>query len=139
MTNEELKVILQERTSDNEDITETMIDDIITETDIDTEIDTISALYEYELWDKTSQINGVEANIVLKTKPFTNDGWDGICYLIKSDDKVIYFQPTDYELDGWGEIETEERALELANAQILSIATSKTVDVVLENLLAEVV
>ena len=139
MTNEELKVILQERTKDNESITETMIDTLIANTDINEGIETISALYNYEVWDKTSKINGVEASTILKTKPFTNSGWDGICYLVKKDDAIVYFQPTDYEVDGWSKITTEERALELADAQILNVATNQAIEVVLEYLLAEVV
>ena len=139
MTNEELKVILQERTKDNESITETMIDTLIANTDINEGIETISALYTYEVWDKASKINGVEASTILKTKPFVNSGWDGICYLVKNDDAVVYFQPTDYEVDGWEDITTEERALELANTQILNVATNQAIEIALERLLAEVV
>lgn len=47
--------------------------------------------WSYEVWDKVSPINGVEANRVLERHSYITDDME--VYLIREGDRVIYFQP----------------------------------------------
>ncbi len=135
MTNLELKEILINMTKEDTNITEEMIDNVIALNDINFIIEEAKALFTFELWDKVSSINGASANLVLKQLPFTLPNWNGVAYFVKGNGKIIYFQTNDNP--GWLPITTEVRAKEMADAQILSLATDGAIQVMLSKLRGE--
>lgn len=64
------------------------INEIISKIDIDNIKEDLKKSYKLEIWDKKSPINGVEAEIVLKSKPYEI----GSVYLIYVNDKLVYLQ-----------------------------------------------
>lgn len=62
--------------------------EIISKIDIDNIKEDLKKSYKLEIWDKKSPINGVEAEIVLKSKPYEI----GSVYLIYVNDKLVYLQ-----------------------------------------------
>ena len=132
MTNLELKEILINTTKEDVSITEEMIDNVIALNDINLIIEEAKALFSFEIWDKVSPINGASASLVLKQFPFTLPNWNGLSYFIKSNGKIIYFQTNDSP--GWLPITTETRAKEMADVQILSLATNEAIQVMLSKL-----
>lgn len=64
------------------------INEIISKIDIDNIKEDLKKSYKLEIWDKKSPINGVEAEIVLKSKPYEI----GSAYLIYVNDKLVYLQ-----------------------------------------------
>ena len=64
------------------------INEIISKIDIDNIKEDLKKSYKLEIWDKKSPINGVEAEIVLKSKPYEI----GSVYLIYVNNKLVYLQ-----------------------------------------------
>lgn len=64
------------------------INEIISKIDIDDIKEDLKKSYKLEIWDKKSPINGVEAETVLKSKPYEI----GSVYLIYVNDKLVYLQ-----------------------------------------------
>lgn len=64
------------------------INEIISKIDTDSMKEDLKKSYKLEIWDKKSPINGVEAEIVLKSKPYEI----GSVYLIYVNDKLVYLQ-----------------------------------------------
>ena len=64
------------------------INEIISKIDIDNIKEDLKKSYKLEIWDKKSPINGVEAEIVLKSKPYEI----GSVYLIYVNDKLVHLQ-----------------------------------------------
>lgn len=64
------------------------INEIISKIDIDNIKEDLKKSYKLEIWDKKSPINGVEAETVLKSKPYEI----GSVYLIYVNDKLVYLQ-----------------------------------------------
>ena len=58
-------------------------------------------------------------------------------YTIKKDDRVIFFEKTDFELSGWAPIKTIERLQELAESQVILLATNKTIEDMLLELVGD--
>lgn len=64
------------------------INEIISKIDIDNIKEDLKKSYKLEIWDKKSPINGVEAEIVLKSKPYEI----GSVYLIYVNGELVYLQ-----------------------------------------------
>ena len=137
MTVLEIKKILVDATKGEQNITEEMIDNVIASNDINSLIEQTKALFTFEVWDKRSKINNAEASVVLKQMPFTLPNWNGMSYFIKSQDKIRYFETSDWEKGGWTPILTEDRVIELVEKQISNLAIDGTIYVLLKNLRGE--
>lgn len=135
MTNLEIKEILTNMTKDDTSITEEMIDNVIALNDINLIIEEAKNLFIFEIWDKVNPINGASASLVLKQLPFTLPNWNGLAYFVKGNGNIIYFQTNDNP--GWLPITTEVRAKEMADVQILSLATDRAIQVMLSKLRGE--
>lgn len=64
------------------------LNEIISKIDINSIKEDLSKSYRLEIWDKKSPINGVKAEVVLKSKSYTI----GSVYLIYINDKLVYLQ-----------------------------------------------
>lgn len=84
-------------------------------------INTEKAKYTVEIWDKVSQINGVDADTILQGRTDIPD--NGEIYLIKQDGVVKTFQPHNPNKVGC-EAMTEQEATSIANTQINRLAES---------------
>lgn len=137
MTKTEVIDILKTRLKDNVNITEEMITTLVNGTDLDAGIKAIVDIYTVSIWDKVSPINGAAANLVLGNTPHNLPDWKGLTYLISVDGSVKYLQPNDHEQTGWTPILTEERALELANAQVNRLAEEGVIGTLVAKLRGE--
>lgn len=133
MTNIELKEKLIELTKDNENITEIMIDEVIANNDFDILKDSVKLKYSFEIWDKTSSINGTPASDILKFSPYNIAGWTGETYLVKenSTNNVLYFQRYKPNVSGFVPMSLLE-AQTFAIGSIEDIATITTLHLFLE-------
>ena len=137
MTKLEIVNILKERLKEETSITEETIATLVNSTDIDAEVEKIKALYVVSIWDKVSPINGAAPELVLSQLPHSLPDWKGITYLISAFGAVKYMQPNDHAQPGWTPILTEERALELANAQVLHLAEEGVIGSLITDLRGE--
>lgn len=137
MTQLEMKEILTNLTKKDTSITEEMIDNVLATNDVNELITQASSLFSWEKWDKVSNINGAKANLILKRLPFTLPNWNGISLLIKTENKVIYFETTDYEKSGWIPVTNDIRAEELGNKKILALGTEGAIQILLAKLRGE--
>lgn len=137
MTQLEMKSILINATKEDTVITEEMIDNVLATNDVNELIPQASSMFSWEKWDKVSNINGANASLVLNRLPFTLPNWNGISILIKEENKVIYFETTDYEKSGWTPITADTRAEELANKKILALGTEVAIQILLAKLRGE--
>ena len=64
------------------------LNEIISNINIEDIKESLKKSYRLELWDKKTPINGVDAETILKSKPYTI----GSVYLIYIDDKLVYLQ-----------------------------------------------
>ena len=64
------------------------LNEIIANINIEDIKESLKKSYRLELWDKKTPINGVDAETILKSKPYTI----GSVYLIYIDDKLVYLQ-----------------------------------------------
>ena len=137
MTNAEMKEILTNLTKEDASITEEMIDNVLATNDVNELIAQASSIFSWKKWDKVSNINGAKASLILKILPFTLPNWNGISLLIKAENRVIYFETTDYEKSGWTPVTTDTRAEELANKKISALGIEGATQILLAKLRGE--
>lgn len=137
MTKETIIAVLKERTKEDTKITSEMIETLVNNTDLEAGLATIAKMYTVHIWDKVSPINGAPASAVLGQAPHNLPDWKGLTYLIEVDGAIRFLQPNDHTQPGWTPIETEERANELASAQINSMAEEGVISSLLTTLRGE--
>lgn len=64
------------------------LNEIISNINIEDIKESLKKSYRLELWDKKTSINGIDAETILKSKPYTI----GSVYLIYINDKLVYLQ-----------------------------------------------
>lgn len=64
------------------------LNEIISSINIEDIKESLKKSYRLELWDKKTPINGIDAETILKSKPYTI----GSVYLIYINDKLVYLQ-----------------------------------------------
>lgn len=90
--------------------------------------------YRYEIWDKKSNINGVSAKDVIKSRNYTI----GQAYLVYIDDALVYFQDHNPNESGYVKMtkaEADEIAKEFidkkVNENVDNIITDKVIQTIL--------
>lgn len=78
--------------------------------------------FRYEIWDKKSDINGISANDIIKSRNYTI----GQAYLIYIDDNLVYFQDHQPNKSGYEKM-TKSQA-EKAAQDIISLKVEENTD-----------
>lgn len=139
MTKEKLIEMVTERVKEDISITAEMI---LTAVDMvfesaDDIMANKKAEYDISIWDKVSNINGVDPSYILKDPPHTLPDWTGLTLLIGKDGKTLYIQPDDFREQGWQPITSEAMAFELADIMLMSTLEGAVIEEVIKKLRGE--
>lgn len=110
------------------------ITELINAQDRDPIYETQNKRYKYEIWDKKSNINGVSAKDVIKSRNYTI----GQAYLVYIDDALVYFQDHNPNESGYVKMtkaEADQIAKEFidkkVNENVDNIITDKVIQTIL--------
>jgi hypothetical protein len=92
--------------------------------------------FKYEIWDKKSSINGVDAKDIIKSRNYTI----GQAYLIYIDDALVYFQDHNPEKSGYVKMnksEAEKLAQDFINKKVEEYTDNIIIDKVMQEILSK--
>ena len=92
--------------------------------------------FKYEIWDKKSSINGVDAKDIIKSRNYTI----GQAYLIYIDDALVYFQDHNPEKSGYVKMtksEAEKLAQDFINKKAEEYTDNIIIDKVIQTILSK--
>lgn len=92
--------------------------------------------FKYEIWDKKSNINGVDAKNIIKSRNYTI----GQAYLIYIDDALVYFQDHHPEKSGYVKMnksEAEKLAQDFINKKVEEYTDNIIIDKVIQEILSK--
>jgi hypothetical protein len=78
--------------------------------------------FRYEIWDKKSDINGVSANDIIKSRNYTI----GQAYLIYIDDNLVYFQ--DHQPNESGYVKMTKSQAEKTAKEVIATKVEENTD-----------
>lgn len=92
--------------------------------------------FKYEIWDKKSSINGVDAKDIIKSRNYTISQ----AYLIYIDDALVYFQDHNPEKSGYVKMnksEAEKLAQDFINKKVEEYTDNIIIDKVMQEILSK--
>lgn len=106
------------------------IETLISKQDRDSIKKTQEKRFRYEIWDKKSNINGISAKDIIKSRNYTI----GQAYLIYIDDKLIYFQDHNPNENGYVKM-TKKEATELAKSFVDKKIEESTDNIIIDKVI----